>query len=134
MILKVFIALTTDNMVQGIGTDIIEIDRISSNLQRYGEKFLEKILTAAEIKACSHLADLTLHLAGRFAAKEAISKALGTGFGEHLEFHDIEILNNEAGKPLVGLSKKTSVYFNHPTILVSISHCKSHATATAIQL
>ncbi len=121
-------------MVRGLGTDIIEVERIRSNLEKYGSKFLEKILTPLEIKGCSHLADPTLHLSGRFAAKEAISKALGTGLGEHLEFHDIEILSNNDGKPIVTLSQKAALHFNHPTLLLSISHCKSHATATALLL
>jgi holo-[acyl-carrier protein] synthase len=118
--------------IRGLGTDIIEVERIAANLEKYGEKFLDKILTHREKEHCSKFKDPTLHVAGRFAAKEAVSKALGTGFGEHLEFHDIEIFNDPNGKPEVTLSKRARDHFGSPTILLSISHCKTHATATAI--
>lgn len=68
------------------------------------------------------------HLSGRFAAKEAVSKALGTGFGKDLSFLDIEISHDERGKPVVTLFRK----FSHEKVLLSISHCKEYATATAI--
>lgn len=119
-------------MIKGLGTDIIEVERIAANLKQYGEKFLDKIFTSREKEHCSKFKDPSLHVAGRFAAKEAVSKALGTGFGELLEFRDIEIFNDANGKPEVTLSKKAAAHFGNPTILLSISHCKTHATATAI--
>lgn len=118
--------------IKGLGTDIIEVERIAANLNQYGGKFLDKILTPAEKQYSSNFQDPSLHVAGRFAAKEAVSKALGTGFGEFLEFHDIEIFNNPSGKPEVFLSKKAKEHFGNPGFLLSISHCKSHATAIAI--
>jgi holo-[acyl-carrier protein] synthase len=118
--------------MKGLGTDIIEVERIRSNLKKYGEEFLDKILTPLEKSHSLKFKDPTLHVAGRFAAKEAISKALGTGFGETLEFHDIEIVNDEKGKPEVRLSQRAAEAYDHPQFLLSISHCKSHATATAI--
>lgn len=72
------------------------------------------------------------HFAGRFAAKEAIAKALGTGFGAEVAWHDIEILGNELGKPEVYLSEAAKKRFKNPRILVSISHSTSHATAVAL--
>lgn len=118
--------------MKGIGTDIIEVERIAANLTKYGDKFLSKILTPLEKLHCAKFKDPTLHIAGRFAAKEAVSKALGTGFGEFLEFHDIEIFNDINGKPEVFLSEKAANHFGGPRILLSISHCKAYATATAI--
>lgn len=118
--------------MKGIGTDIIEVGRIHANLDQYGEKFLEKILTLDEILYCKKYKDQAPHVAGRFAAKEAIAKALGKGFGEDLEFHDIEILNDENGKPYVRLSEKSKAIFEDPQIKISISHCKSHAIAMAV--
>lgn len=118
--------------MKGLGTDIIEVERIVANLNKYGDKFLSKILTSREKEHCAKFKDPSLHIAGRFAAKEAVSKALGTGFGEFLEFHDIEIFNDPNGKPEVFLSKKASEHFGNPCILLSISHCKAYATATAI--
>ena len=120
--------------IKGLGTDIIEVERIVANLTQYGDKFLSKILSPREKEHCTKFRDPSLHIAGRFAAKEAVSKALGTGFGEFLEFHDIEIFNNSNGKPEVYLSKKASEHFGNPTIFLSISHCKAYATATAILL
>lgn len=120
--------------MKGLGTDIIEVERIRANLEKYGDKFLKKLLTPSEIVASSILRNQSEHVAGRFAAKEAVSKALGTGFGEHLEFHDIEIFNDTNGKPEVKLSSKAANHFNYPSFLISISHCKTHATATAIAL
>ena len=71
-------------------------------------------------------------ISGRFSAKEAIAKALGTGFGHLLSWLDIEILNDKAGKPIVSFSDGAKTQFQSPTILVSISHCKTYATAFAI--
>lgn len=118
--------------MKGLGTDIIEVERIAANLSKYGEKFLDRIFTPQEKAHAAKFKDPTLHIAGRFAAKEAVSKALGTGFGEVLEFHDIEIFNDSNGRPEVTLSSKASAHFGHPTIFLSISHCKTHATATAL--
>jgi len=122
-----------DNLlIKGIGSDIIEIERIKRSISKHGQKFLEKLFTAKEIDYCLQHKLLQRHFAGRFAAKEAIAKALGTGIGKHLEWQDIEILNNTLGKPEVFLSKKAYQAFDHPKLLLSISHCKLYATATAI--
>lgn len=120
--------------MRGVGTDIIEIERIQGVLERSRESFLEKILTPAEIEYCMSYKDYALPVAGRFAAKEAVAKALGCGFGELLSFHDMEILNDAFGKPIVHLSREASERFHAPTIHLSISHCKSHAVAFAIAL
>lgn len=119
-------------MIEGVGSDIIEIGRIQELIEEYGDKFLQKILTAKEIAHSSKFKDPSAHLAGRFSAKEAISKALGTGFGEDLDFHDIEIINDEKGKPIVYLSEKANRRFQSPKLLLTISHCKSHAVAFVV--
>lgn len=121
--------------MRGIGTDIIEVARVGANFEKYGCKFLEKILTERERTHCKifkHEALLAAHIAGRFAAKEAVAKALGTGFGAELAFHDVEILNDFSGKPQVFLSQKTQALFDHPQFFISISHCKTHAVAMVI--
>jgi holo-[acyl-carrier protein] synthase len=120
--------------ISGIGNDIIEIARIDGVIQRHGERFLNKIFTIKEQHYCLTKARSSAHFAGRFAAKEAVVKALGTGFGSIVGFIDIEILNDEAGKPVVYLASHVDDYFEHPRILVSISHCRSYATAFAIVL
>lgn len=119
-------------MIRGIGTDIIEISRIASQMEKYGDKFLHKILTDPEIEYCARYKFSAPHVAGRFAAKEAIAKALGKGFGEEINFHDIEIVNDPAGKPIPHLSSKLNDLFDFPVIHLSISHCKSLAVGYAI--
>lgn len=122
-----------DNLlIKGIGSDIIEIERIKRSISKHGIKFLEKLFTEKEISYCKQHKLSQRHFAGRFAAKEAIAKALGTGIGKMLEWKDIEIINDSFGKPEVFLSEKACKLFHNPTILLSISHCKSYATATAV--
>lgn len=121
-------------MVKNVGNDIIEISRIKKAWQRHGDRFLEKIFTAKEQAYClSKKACPERHLAGRFAAKEAIAKALGTGFGP-ISWLDIEIINDAQGKPIVVSSERLLSEFNHPQFLISISHCHEYATAVAILL
>ena len=115
-----------------VGTDIIEVQRIQDSLERHGEKFLDKILTPEEKSYCLQFKKYAPHVAGRFAAKEAVAKALGSGFGEQLAFHDIIILNEPSGQPSIHLSPKAAALFAHPQLQVSISHCHSHAIAFAM--
>lgn len=119
-----------DNNPQGIGTDIIEVERIRQSIERHGQHFLNRIFTQAEQDYCYKFKDPVLHFAGRFAAKEALAKALGTGFGAELSWHDIAILGN--GKPEVWLSEAAKKRFKDPHLLISISHTASHATAVAL--
>lgn len=119
-------------MIRGIGTDIIEIERIEDNFKKYGERFLDRILTSAEKEYCAQHKFPSGTIAGRFAAKEAIAKALGTGFGEYLSWQDIEIINDNEGKPQVTLSPSASDTFKDPKLHLSISHCKSYAIAFAV--
>jgi holo-[acyl-carrier protein] synthase len=121
-------------MIKGIGTDIIEISRIRETYLKYGKKFLMRILTEKEQQYCTLYKDFLPHLAGRFSAKEAIAKALGVGFGSRLSWLDIEILNNPLGQPQVTLAKNLMQNFDNPQLIVSISHCKDYATATALWL
>lgn len=120
--------------IKGIGTDIVEISRIESNLQKFGDNFLHKILTEKEVAYCKTYKESAPIVAGRFAAKEAIVKALGVGFGDVLQFHDIEIVNDVLGKPNVFLSPSAKQRFLDQEIELSISHCKSHAVAFAISI
>lgn len=119
-------------MFLGIGNDIIEVDRIRKVLQRHPDRFLKRIFTPIEQAYCLKHKDPALHLSGRFAAKEAISKALGTGFNEGITWLDIEIRNDSKGKPEVHFSDLILDRFNHPEVILSISHCRKYATAVAI--
>ncbi len=123
---------TKDNNPQGLGTDIIEIERIRQSIERHGQHFLDRLFTQREQDYCYKFKDPVPHFAGRFAAKEAITKALGTGFGAEVSWHDIEVLGDEKGKPEVHFSEAVKKHFHNPRVLVSISHSTTHATAVAI--
>ena len=109
----------------GLGTDIIEIDRIRKAIDEHGDTFLNRLFTEAERSYCARQADPARSYAGRFAEKEAIAKALGTGFGKELSWLDIEILPNELGAPIATLARRTE------SITLSIAHCRDYATAVA---
>lgn len=119
-------------MVLGVGNDIVEIERIKTNLERYKTRFLNRVFTAHEQYYCLKRKEPALHFAGRFAAKEAIVKALGIGFSQGLTWLDVEIKNDVNGKPFVEFSPKLKELFGSPQILISISHCHRYATAFAI--
>ena len=113
------------------GIDLIEIERISSAIARHGERFLNRIYTAREIKDCS---GRTESLAARFAAKEATSKALNTGFGK-IAWNDVEIQREESGAPklvLYGKAKKIAEEKNLNLWSVSLSHSHEFAIAMVV--
>lgn len=119
-------------MFQGVGNDIIEVERIAKAIEKYGRKFLDRLFTSNEQQYCLKHRDADRHFAGRFAAKEAISKALGTGFDGAFSWLDIEIGNDKSGKPLVALSDKARRRYHDPKLHISISHCKKYANAVAL--
>lgn len=121
-------------MIEGIGNDIVEIERIAQLIVRYPHRFLDRIFTPREQEYCLKRKEPARHFAGRFAAKEAVVKALGTGFSQGLTWKDFEILPNALGKPNISLSPFAKELFDHPSLLVSISHCKQYATAVALCL
>lgn len=118
--------------MKGIGIDLVEIERIKRSLERHGNHFLNRLFTIKEQDYCLRFKDPSPHLAGRFAAKEAIVKALGVGFGPSVHWHDIEITDGEKGKPVVTFSDAVKNRFNQPNIMISISHSQEHATAVAV--
>lgn len=120
--------------VFGIGTDIIEIQRIQEAINRHGEKFLTKIFTENERNYCEKFKDSAAHFAARFAAKEAVMKATGSGISSDLSWLDIEVVPTPQGKPEVSLSEKAKKVWGKKHFFLSISHCKEYATATAIAL
>ena len=114
----------------GIGTDIVEIERIEKSINRT-EKFLEKVFTQREVDYCNSKPNRYERYAGRFCAKEAVSKALGTGV-RNFNLTDLEILNDELGKPIIYFNGQLENLEKEYEIHLSISHCKDYATATAI--
>jgi holo-[acyl-carrier protein] synthase len=110
------------------GVDLIEIDRVQDVITRYGNHYLERVFTPAERELCGGRAE---SLAARFAAKEAVSKALGCGIGE-VTFQDIEILGDEQGAPLLklhGQAKITADRLSLTTWSLSLSHTRNLAIA-----
>jgi len=120
--------------ILGIGSDIVEIARIRHAIEAHGSHLLNRLFTQKEQDYCLKHKDAVPHFAGRFCAKEAISKALGVGIGEYSAWKDIEILNNAQGKPEVFFSKAVKDRLGDPQVLVTISHCEHYATAFAIRI
>jgi holo-[acyl-carrier protein] synthase len=121
----------------GIGTDIVECVRIGRMIERHGELFLRRVFTEREIRYCNGRKRVTEHFAGRWAAKEAILKALGTGWRKGICWTDMEIRHDELGKPRVlvgGAVKDYLIQHRIADILISISHCRNYATAYALAL
>ena len=123
--------------IVGIGTDIIECLRIARMIERYGETFLRRVYTAGEINYCQTRKQATQHFAARWAAKEAVLKALGTGWRPGIAWHDIEIRTDSKGLPTVAMrggAREAVEQAGITQVLVSISHCRTHATAYATAL
>ncbi len=122
-------------MIRGIGTDIVEIARIAKALGRHGEHFSDYILTDHEQLESASRGDRDQYIAGRWAAKEAVAKALGCGFGAKCSWRDIEIRNNPAGAPEIILRDTALATMKERKIrrfFISISHERGHAIATAV--
>lgn len=119
-------------MIRGLGNDIVEIRRIRRSIEKYGQRFLDKVFTSSEQSYCKRYADSAPHFSGRFCAKEAVAKALGTGFGRDLSFLDIEVYNDSSGKPCVQLIGSVDKHLKNPLFFLSISHSRDYATAVAV--
>ena len=122
-------------MILGTGIDLIEVRRVSAAHEKYGERFLKRILRDSEIAYCLSNKMPGPFLAARFAAKEAISKAFGTGIGAHLGWQDMEIARKESGEPYVILHDKALTLLRRRggrAVHLSLSHTANYATAIAI--
>ena len=122
-------------MILGIGTDIIEVGRIRASHEKFGERFLSRILLPGEAEYCLSHKDPGPFMAARFAAKEAVSKAFGTGIGKYLGWLDIEVRRKESGEPYVELHGKGLELFASRKVRgvhLTLSHTAQHATATAV--
>lgn len=121
--------------ILGTGTDIVDVLRIAKMIERHGELFIGRVYTEHEIEYCASRKAATQHYAGRWAAKEAVLKALGTGWIRGISWRDIEVRNNAAGAPathLYGGARDVMQRSGIERIHLSISHCRSHATAYAL--
>lgn len=121
--------------IAGIGVDIVEISRIKNAVSRWKESFLKKVFTENEINYSQAKKFSYQHLAARFAAKEAVLKAIGDSSIQHINWCEVEILNDDFGKPVVHLSgqaKKIKEKKKISSILISLSHARNFAVANAI--
>jgi holo-[acyl-carrier protein] synthase len=122
-------------MILGVGIDIIEVARIQASHERFGERFLNRILRPDEISYCLSNRVPAPFLAARFAAKEAISKAFGTGIGAQLGWQDMEVGRKASGEPFVILhdgGKKLFQDRGARAVLISLSHTQNYAAAVAV--
>lgn len=120
----------------GLGTDLVEIERLRASIERSGEPFLARVYAPEEL-ACVPTTEVRRmeFLAGRWAAKEALSKALGTGIGAKCHMNEVCVLNDGAGRPVMTLSgeaKATAEAMGVTQVLVSISHERGFAMATVV--
>jgi phosphopantetheine--protein transferase-like protein len=118
-------------MVHSIGVDIEEIDRIKELIDRYGDRFLNKIFTENEIEYCQSKADAVESFAVRFAAKEAFTKAVGKNWSNNISWKDVEVVNDDKGKPFFKFSEKLEKEMNYVAHL-SLSHSRSNAVAFVV--
>lgn len=122
-------------MILGVGIDIIEVQRIQNAHQRHGDRFLQRLLRGGEVEYCFSHGNPGPHLAARFAAKEAVSKAFGTGIGAQLGWLDMEVHHEESGQPhLVFHGKGRDLLGRHGArqIHLSLSHTLVYACAVAV--
>lgn len=122
-------------MIRGSGIDIVEIARFRKAKKKRGKIFLEKIFTENEVNYSKKKRFQDQHLAARFAAKEAVLKAFGDKISSIHNWRDIEILNDKSGRPFIkfhGSAKKLKSKEKIKDVVLSMSHCKKHAVATAI--
>ena len=122
-------------MILGTGVDIIEVTRIRGSYQKFGERFINRVLRADEIRYCLSHRDPAPFLAARFAAKEAISKAFGTGIGSRLGWQDMEVVRKESGEPYVILHGQGLALLAErgaSRLHLTLSHTSQHAVAVAV--
>jgi holo-[acyl-carrier protein] synthase len=122
-------------MILGLGIDIIEVARVAASHERFGERFLNRVFLPDEIRYCLSHRRPGQFLAARFAAKEAISKAFGTGVGGQLGWLDMEVRRRDSGEPFVvlhGAGRKLLEERRARAVLLSLSHTQVHAVAVAI--
>ena len=130
-------SLDTPSRVYAIGVDIVETARIASSIERFGDRFLRRVFTPAEQAYCSSMPFPARHYGARFAAKEAVSKAFGTGIGAHIGWQDIEVLRRDTGAPYIQLHGSAAAFAaTHGIVeaLISLSHSDHYSVANALLL
>src|SRR4026209_1246386 len=121
--------------VLGIGVDIVQVERIQHSLDRFGERFMKRIFTEGEIAYCISMKFPARHFAARFAAKEAVSKAFGTGIGRAMGWKDIDVHRKPVGEPFVileGGAKELGEDRAVSSVWITLSHTEQYATAMIV--
>ncbi len=115
-----------------VGVDLVEIERVGGLIERHGRRFLERVFTEREVAYCSRKRENYESFAGRYAAKEALFKAVGSGLAQGMRWRDVEVVNDERGKPKVVLTGRTAELLRGKTIHLSLSHSRRHAVAMVV--
>jgi len=121
--------------ILGIGLDIVETARIAQSLEKFGDRFLQRVFCEGEIAYCQSMKHSHTHFAARWAAKEAVSKTFGTGIGKTVSWRDIEVCKKESGEPycvLHGGAKELAEKLGASSVLISLSHTEHYAAANAV--
>ncbi len=118
--------------VFGVGIDLVEVGRLRRSLERFGDRFRHRVFTESEVAFCEGLSDPVLSYAGRFAAKEAFSKALGTGLRGAIGWREIEVRDNERSRPTIMVTGRAADRLGGRRVHVSITHLESYASAVVI--
>jgi holo-[acyl-carrier protein] synthase len=122
-------------MIVGTGIDIAEVPRIEASIVRFGDRFLRRIFTEAEIRYCDSKANRVERFAARFAAKEAAMKALGTGWSHGVTWRDVEVCRQPGGRPTIAFHGKAGEFaakLGAVHTALSLSHTKDYAIAQVI--
>ena len=119
-------------MIASVGIDIVEVARIEKDVERFGTRFVERILGDKELALFEKRQDQALYLAGRFAAKEAVVKALGRYLSDRPPLHQLQIINDNSGQPRLELPDDVESKLNGASCLLSITHERNYAAAVAI--
>lgn len=119
-------------MVVGVGTDMIEVDRIRRAIDRWGRRFLERVYTPDEIRYCQARCRPELSFAARFAAKEAAMKALGRGPRGGVRWKSVEVVNRPSGAPVMRTGSELRPLLGKRMLLISLTHTRRQAMATAL--
>ena len=119
-------------MIESVGVDIVEVYRIKKAAEKWGDRFIDRIFTPWEINYCRSKSFPEQSFAARFAVKEAVLKAIGTGLNKGAKWTSIEVVNDELGQPKVRLGQSIKEIIGARKIIVSMSHTHEHAIASAI--